>query len=464
MIPPMIQPRLSVFDTAMIVVSLVIGVGIFRTPREVAQLAGSVEVFFLAWIMGGAISLLGALTFAEIGARHPRAGAYYEVVADCYGPRLAFALNYAGALLVSATGIAAVATTGAEYVLAGLQGGSPAPGVTRWAALGLLLGLTGLNWLGVRAGALTQNLLSGLKVALMVLFSVAAVLLAGGSAAVASQPASGPTSSGSAWLAGAWAAFIPVFFSFGGYQTTINLGADVRRSGAGLAQAIVIGFLLILALYLLINFAYVAAIGFDAVRQSDLVAAVVAERLFGPLGGRAVSLGVGISAIGFVNAMLMQVPRTYYAMARDGVLPRIFLHVDRQTQAQPFTLWFVAGTAVVSLLVLDTFNQMVNYVIAFDVLIIAVTASTIFVFRARERSGRGSSAGLESQAGDAAGFRMPWYPVAPAVFVLFLVVLGASAMWRSPYDAAIGAGVLAAGVPLFWLLSWWSPKAGAADD
>ena len=155
-----IEARLSTFDTAMVVFSLVVGIGLFRTPSIVAQAAGSTTLFFVAWVTAGLVSLVGALTFAEIGSRHPRAGGYYRVVADCYHPALAFMLNWAQAILQGA-GAAGVAFIGADYLVPIVL---PAPLRTPHASLILafttMLVLLVLNYRGIRSGSRTQNVLS----------------------------------------------------------------------------------------------------------------------------------------------------------------------------------------------------------------------------------------------------------------------------------------------------------------
>src|SRR5579862_7001618 len=173
-----IEARLSTFDTAMVVFSLVVGIGIFRTPSIVARAAGSTSVFFTAWLIGGAVALIGALTFAEIGSRYPRAGGYYRVVADCYHPALAFMLNWAQALMQGA-GAAGVAFIGADYLAPIVL---PPPLRTPQASLVLacstMLVLLTLNYRGIRSGARAQNILSALKIALIVGLAVCALTLA----------------------------------------------------------------------------------------------------------------------------------------------------------------------------------------------------------------------------------------------------------------------------------------------
>ena len=190
---PRLEPKLSGFDTAMVVVSLVIGIGIFRTPALVAGATAGAGLFLTAWAAGGAISLIGALLFAEIGSRYPHAGGFYKVVAHCWHPMAAFVLNWAQVLMQGA-GAAGVAVIGSEYLLRLVVRGTQGPEAT-WLAAFMMGVLLALNAAGIRTGARTQNLLSLAKIALIAGLAVTGLLLArSGPAPVgaAAQPSSAP--------------------------------------------------------------------------------------------------------------------------------------------------------------------------------------------------------------------------------------------------------------------------------
>ena len=247
-----IEAKLSAFDTAMVVVSLVVGIGIFRTPAIVARAAGSSALFFAAWGVGGLVSLIGALTFAEIGSRHPRAGGYYRVVADCYHPALAFSLNWAQTLMQGA-GAAGVAFIGAEYLGLLLLPPGARAGATLPVACALMLVLLVINYVGIRTGARTQNVLSILKIVMIAGLAVVALALAPRAASPVAAPTSAPPGRPLLQLA---AALIPVLYAYGGYQMTMNLGADVKNARRLFPLAITAGMAAVVGLYLLINFAY----------------------------------------------------------------------------------------------------------------------------------------------------------------------------------------------------------------
>jgi basic amino acid/polyamine antiporter, APA family len=426
----LIRPRLSTFDTAMVVFSLVVGIGIFRTPANVAGAAGSTSLFFAAWIAGGLISLIGALTFAEIGSRYPRAGGYYRVVAECYHPTLAFMLNWAQTLMQGA-GAAGVAFIGADYLMPVLlppQWRTPPASLTLACATMLIL-LT-FNYCGVKPGARIQNLLSLLKIAMMVGLAALALLLAPRVHAV--QPVAAAPS-GMRLVS----ALIPCFYAYGGYQLTINLGADLKDARRRFPLAITAGMVTVVGLYLWLNFAYERVLGIGGIADTKLAAAALSRATFGPAGEALISVAVFLSAAGFVNATIMQMPRSFYAMAQDGVLPRAFLRVNARTEVQPVGLLFFGATMLLPAFMLGSFEKLLNYVIFTDTATLAVVASTLFVLRHR-RAGEG-------------GFSMIGYPLLPAFYILCLLAVGGRVFTLEPRLALAGIVILFTGWPLFRL-------------
>jgi APA family basic amino acid/polyamine antiporter len=425
-----IEARLSAFDVSMVVFSLVMGIGIFRTPAIVAGAAGDSLLFYAAWIAGGLVSLVGALTFAEIGSRYPRAGGYYRVVADCYHPTFAFMLNWSQTLMQGA-GAAGVAFIGADYlmpVLLPLERRTPNASLA--IACTTMLGLLALNYRGIKPGARTQNLLSALKI-LMVLGLAAAALLIAPRVHTAEPAASGPPGLRFA------SALIPCFYAYGGYQLTMNLGADLKDARRRFPLAIAGGMLMVVALYLLINAAYQRVLGIDGIAHSKLVAAALSRATFGARGEVLVSVAVFLSAAGFVNATIMQMPRSFYAMAQDGVLPRAFLRVNPATQVQETGLLFFGATMLVPAFLLGSFEKLLNYVIFTDTLTIAAVASTLFVLR-RRRTGEG-------------GYAIRGYPLLPALYLACLIGVALRVFSLEPRLAAAGMAILLTGWPLFRL-------------
>jgi basic amino acid/polyamine antiporter, APA family len=429
-----IEARLSTFDTAMVVFSLVVGIGIFRTPSIVARAAGSTTLFFVAWATAGLVSLIGAFTFAEIGSRHPRAGGYYRVVADCYHPALAFMLNWAQALMQGA-GAAGVAFIGADYLVPiVLPAQLRTPHASLILACATMLVLLVFNYRGIRSGARTQNVLSALKIAMIIGLALFALLLAPHASPSTAASATSPTR---ALLPRLAAALIPCFYAYGGYQMTMNLGADLKDARRRFALAIAAGMVTVITLYLLLNFAYYAVLGTAGIADSKLVAASLSRATFGSAGEVVVSLAVFLSAAGFINATILQMPRSFHAMASDGVLPRAFMRVNPKTQVHEVGLLFFGASMLVPAFLLGSFEMLLNYVIFTDMLSIAVVASTVFVLRQRH-------------VGDGS-FTIPGYPLVPALYLACLLGVATSVLVTQPRLAFAGIVVLLAGWPLFLL-------------
>ena len=232
---------------------------------------------------------------------------------------------------------------------------------------------------------------------------------------------------------------IAVFYTQGGYQNTINFGADMKNARKNMPRAILFGILIIIACYLMINAAYYKVLGISGIAGAKLVAAEVARVTFGNFGYLFVSLVIFFSAMGFLNATFLQLPRAYYAMAEDRTLPAVFMKVNQKTQVQEFTLIFFTATVLLSIFFLGTFENIVNYVMFIDALSIAAVASTVFVLRKKAK--------MEKIRYD--GYRVPLYPVLPAVFVLFLVFVSANVLWNETRTALLGALIFASGYPIF---------------
>jgi APA family basic amino acid/polyamine antiporter len=250
-------------------------------------------------------------------------------------------------------------------------------------------------------------------------------------------PVSPAASPSLATLAGFASAAVAVFYTYGGYQGAMNLAGDVREPQRNLPIAVTGGVVVIVALYLGINGAYERVLGVSGVAASPLVAAALARATLGPVGEAVVSAAIFLSAAGFVNATILQMPRSYYAMAEDGALPAAFLRVDPRTQVQRVGLAFFAFTMLGPAFMLGSFDKLLNYVMFSDSLALAVLASTLFVLRRR-------GAGHE-------GFRMPGYPVLPALFTACLLGVSLRVLVTETRISLIGLGVLLAGIPLFLL-------------
>ena len=430
-----IKPKLGVFDLTMIVVSLVIGLGIFRTPVEVAQKAGIPLIFFLAWIAGAVVSLCGALSFAEIGSRFPTAGGYYKILSHCYHPAFAFMVNWI-TVIANAGSSAGVAVIGAEYINPLIFPGLEHDLGVRITTISAIALLYIVNILGIKMSARMLNVLMIIKIGLIVLL-ISAFFIADPSKQSPS-PASHTVSLADGFKA-FLLCFVPIFFTYGGYQQTINFGSDIPRAGRNVPRAVAFGIAIILSLYLLVNFSYFRVLGFEGIRNSTALASDMAGIVLGGQASRVFAVVMFISVMAYVNSSLLSNPRICYAMAEDGVLPSAFMRVNGRTQVQELALTFFTAIIIIVLFFLSSFMRIIEYVMFFDSIGMAAAAASVFILRRRAKRD-GEPKGI---------YRMRLYPFMPLFFILVYASVNLSVLIANPQTFLIGLLLFASGLPLF---------------
>jgi APA family basic amino acid/polyamine antiporter len=455
---PTYARRLGPFSATMVVVGGIIGAGIFLNPAIVAQRVGSAGLTLAAWGVGALIALAGALCFGELGSRRPRAGGGYVYLREAFGPLPAFLYGWA-LLLVMATGaIGAVAVTFARYTVA-LAGWDT--GVTVPLAIGAILLLSAVNYLGVRPGAVVQNVFTLLKLAALTALIVAGVVaMAGGHHAVVVAEAARPGTPGELVRA-MGAALVPVLFAFGGWQQSNFIAEEMIAPEKNLPRAIVLGVIIVVAVYLLANVAYLGALGAGGLAASSAPAADTMERLTGPAGKTLISAGIAVSSFGFLNLVILVSPRVYQTMAADGsFLPQLArLHPRHRTPAAAIV--FQCAWAVL-LTLSGSYGQLLDWVVFGDWIFFGLAVATLFVYRRREAAARAGAApggrGPDAAAHAEGGYRALGYPVTPALFVLAAAYVVVSSVLANPTNALYGTLLLAAGVPVFF---FWRYRARA---
>lgn len=430
-----IQPKLGALDLTMIIISLVIGVGIFKTSSIVAQKAGTPFIFYMAWLMGGIIAIFGALTFAEIGARLPAAGGFYKIFSYCYHPAFAFMINWAQ-LIARGGSAAAIALVGAEYIRPVLLPASMQTDLfSKIIALTVIFILFVLNYIGMKTSAQAQNILSTVKMLLVLLFCTAVF------GAKSTDAVHIPLAQSHLGQLKAFAlSLIPVFYTWNGYQYILNFGADVKDPQRNIPRSVfwAVGFILVL--YLIINIAYCQVIGFENLKGQSLVAATLSKSFFGDIGYKITSIVIFISVVGFINTAFMSNPRLYYAMAEDKILPVAFKKVNPKTQVQEFALFFFFMLMLLCLLFLDTFEKILNHIIFIDSLALILGTATVFILRRR------------MAASGYSGFVVKPMVIIPVLFILFLIFICVSVLIADPIAAITGTSLLIIGFPLYYII------------
>jgi APA family basic amino acid/polyamine antiporter len=429
--------RIGAFDATMLVMGGIVGSGIFANPREVALELPWPRLLLLAWVAGGVMALLGAFVYAELAARRPGVGGQYAYLRDAYHPLAAFLYGWVLLLVVQTGGMAAVALIFARYTgrLAGIAHPEPALGIAALAAL------TVVNCLGVAAGNRVQSALMILKIAAIAMLVGCGLALVPGVTATPGAATAAPPSGGLAGLFRFGAAMAPVLFAYGGWQTASFVGGEMREPRRDLPRALVLGVSGVILLYLGVNWVCVRALGGPGLAATLAPASAVMERALGAPGARVIEGGIAISTLGFLSQSMLTAPRVYYAMAQDGVFFEAIGRVDGRTRVPAFAIALQGGFAIL-LTAWGQYRQILDYMIAVDFLFFGLTATCLFVFRARDA------------AGEAGGFRTPGHPWTTAVFVAGCWLFVANLVAQRPRETLVGMAILLTGVPAYAFWRW----------
>jgi basic amino acid/polyamine antiporter, APA family len=430
------KPLLSVPDAVLLMCGMVIGAGIFRAPSVVAANTGSGTEFLLAWVLGGVISLCGALVYAELASRYPETGGEYAFLSRGWGRGAAFVFAWARMTVIQTGAIAAVAFVFGDYASQIVRLGESSAAI--YAAVAVVA-LTALNFVGTLQSKTLQIAMQYLLFAGLVFLGIAG-LVVGAPAAPAGAPAAAAPA-GNFGLA-----MIFVLLTYGGWNEAAYLGGEVREARRNMLRVLVTGIVVVTALYLLVNAGYLAALGLDGMKESKAVAADVMRLVAGDRSAVLLSLLVCVAALTTMNAAIFTGARTNYAMGRDFALFGRLGHW-REAGSTPANALLLQG-AISLVLVLassftpDGFTAMVAYTSPVFWTFFLLTALTLFVFRRR--------------GGAAPAFRVPLYPIVPIAFILACGYMLYSSINYVRFAVSFGAPVLAgllimaAGIPLYF--------------
>lgn len=418
----------------MVVIGGIIGAGIFITPAIVAERLDTPMLVLGAWAMGGAIALAGAFSYAELGALFPKAGGQYVYLRDGLHPLAGFLYGWALLLVIESGAIAAVAITFATYAL-NLVGGPDGARVPL--AIGAIVLLSVVNYLGVKPGSRVLNVLVMLKVAALAILIGAGVLAAGHAGWWTETRAvvAGPSST----LIAFGAAMVPILFTYGGWQNVNYIGEEIENPKRNLPIALLAGTIAVVVIYVAANIVYLRAMGLNGLAATAAPAADAANRMFGAGGGVFMSSAIAISTFGFLDLAILAPTRVYYAMAAD----RLFvpaLATLHPRYATPSLAIIVQSTWACILALTGSYEQLANYVVFADWIFFGLTVLTVLAFRHKLP--------LSNRPADA--FRAPGYPVVQVAFVLIALAVVASVIGAAPGAAAKGGLLIALGVPVYY--------------
>jgi APA family basic amino acid/polyamine antiporter len=425
------RPTLSLYDAVAMIIGLIVGAGIFGTPSIVAGAAGSEAMMLTMWLVGGAFAIIGALSYAELSTAFPSAGGEYHFIHRAYGRSLAFLYGWARMTVIVAGSIAVFAYLFGDYMSRLLNLGEYSSAI--WAGVVVIV-LTAVNYAGIREGKNTQNVFTILEVCGLLLIIVAGLFLAG---PVAPAAAAAP-GAGQPWYMGAGigTALLFVLFTYGGWNDAAYISAEVRNRDRNMVLALLLSISLVAVIYLLVNLAYLKGLGYAAMARSDAVAADLLKAVWGSTGEKIISVVVAIAALTSVNGSIIVGARSNYAIGRDWPM---LAYIGRWDEASgsPRNALLVQGAIALALVIFGAiqktgFKGLVEYSLPVFWGFFMLVGIAVFVLRRKEPD-------------TPRPFRVPGYPVVPAIFVLMCAYLLYSSLAYHRTHALWGLVVLAVG-------------------
>ncbi len=422
-------------DLVLVVIGTVIGSGIWIVPGAVMRASGGDPgVALLVWLLGGVFSLLGALTFAELGGMLPEAGGSYVYVREAFGPLPAFLLGWTLFLAIGTGSIATLAVAFGNYAAELVPLG---PAARRLLAIGMIAAVTAVNVRGTRHAANVQNWSTAIKVGAILALSVAGLVLGDGLGQTGPRLFTTPLSG--ELISGAGVALLGVLWAYEGWQNVTYSAGEAIDPQRTFSRGIVLGTIGLIAIYLIANLGYLAALGPDGVAPSDRVAADAVRTLAGPAAAKVITAAVLVSMFSAANGVTLTDSRCYFAMARDGVFFRKLAEIHPRFGTPAFAILTSAAWAM--LLTFGTFEQLLTYVVFASWLFAALAAASVFVLRRRRPDAPRP-------------FRVPGYPLTPALFIAAAGAIVVNTFVARPLQAVAGVGIVLLGTPVYLFWKW----------
>ena len=429
------RETLSLADGLVIVVGMVVGIGVFATPALVAQFAGNSFNYLAIWLVGGGLTLVGALCYAEIATAFPHAGGEYHFLSRAYGRGTALMFAWARCTVIQTGAIALVAFVYGDYAQAIVPLGTF--GTAIHAAI-IIMVFTGINMAGTAQGKLAQKIFTSMDiVALLALIAAGLVVTLSGTAP---EPTPSPAGGGNTGLLGL--AMVFVLLTYGGWNEAAYISAELRDGKRNIVRVLVLSIVGVTLLYFLVAWAYLHVLGFDGLQKSSTIAADVMRAAFGPSGATLIALFVCGAAISTLNATIFTGARVYYALGRD--LPGLKLFGIWSARGEnPANAFALQGAIALGLVALgafarDGFKTMVEYTSPVFWLFMILVAVSLFIFRRRDPD-------------RVLAYSVPLYPLTPIIFIATCIYMLYSSLAYTGIGALFGVGVLVAGTPLLLL-------------
>ncbi|MBK6305913.1 MAG: amino acid permease [Gemmatimonadetes bacterium] len=432
-----LKRTLGTTDLTLLVIGNVIGSGIFLVPSSVLQQSGgSVAVASAVWLVGGVLSLLGALSYGELGAMEQGSGGLYAYIRDGFGALPAFLYGWTLFFVIGSGTVATLAVAAANYMG---QFAELSLVAKKAIAIGLILLMAVINVRGTRESASVQNVATGIKVVAILVMSLILFTLGSGG----SLPASPSTPN----ISSVGLSIISVLWAYEGWQYVTFVASESVNPQRSLPRAIVAGTLTLIAIYLLANFAYLAALGPDRVAASDRVASEAISQVLGPAAGSVIAIAIIISMYSAAHATVITAPRVYFSMAQDGLFFRRLAEVHPRFGTPALAISANCAWAAV-LALTGTFQQLLTYVVFVGWIFYALGAAAVIALRIKRPDAPRP-------------FRVPGYPFTPLIFVLAAAAIVLNTIVEQPMQSAIGIGMVLLGVPAF---AFWRSRQRGGEE
>jgi basic amino acid/polyamine antiporter, APA family len=432
---PTLARRLGLWSSIGLVIGITIGGGIFRTPAGIAARVPDPVWMLSVWVVGGLVVLCGALAFAELSASMPETGGMYVYLREGWGRPYAFLYGWAQLVLIRAAALGGISSVFGEYFLRVF--GVDTPLHPQWAdylAAGAIAFAAAVNIVGVQFGALFAGLSTITKYGALTLLVLASFLLGGSAGGSASHL----VSNGAPIEAGLYGlSLISVMWAYDGFADLSFASGEVKDPQRNLPRAIVIGTLLIIAIYLSANLAYLYMNPIDTMKDSRLVAADTMAKMFGQLGVSFISVVVMISTFGSLMGSMLASPRIFFAMADDRLFFRQIAAVHPRWRT-PWVAILLASLLGIAMVMTQTFEQLTDTFVLAMWPFYAFSVAAIYTLR-------------RTQPHLSRPYKVVGYPVVPAVFIAAAVYLVVNALLTDPKWTSITFAVVLAGLPVYWL-------------
>lgn len=444
---------LGIWAALAIVVGTVIGSGIFRVPQTMMLDVGSVPLVFVVWLVGGFLSLAGALTYAELAAAMPGAGGEYVYLTEAYGPLWGFLYSWTQMWVGKSGSIATLATAFFEYTAhfvprferVWFTAGPFAVKYGQVFALVLILMLGVVNYFGVRIGGNVQVAVTAIKVGLIAALVLAGLLsahTAAGNTALSVSVGSGSSSA----FAGIVAALVGALWAYDGWNNVGMVASEIKSPQRNLPRALIGGTAGVIAIYILANWAYFRILSPSEVAAHKLVAAEMMQRVAGPVGAGAVSVAAMISIFAALNGSILTGARVPYAAARDGLFFRSAARVHPAFRTPGVSILMLSAWSAV-LVMSGKYEQLFDFVIFGSWLLYAMATAAVFVLRRRRPD-------LPRP------YKTFGYPAVPLLFLAGALVLEISTLWTKPRESLAGISLILLGLPFYF---YWRSRGSGRD-